>query len=84
MPLVGEICSQLPPDSVLAVAVQLSDPWPMFRMPKLPGKGTPPCATALKLKPLCETRMTAVGALTDNVTATLTVLPAPVIVMVPL
>ena len=83
MPLEGEICSQLPPEMVVAVALQLMEPCPMLRMPKFCGRGTPPCATAVKLKPLCETRIMAVGALTDRVTGMLMLLPAPVTVIVP-
>ena len=65
------------------MAVQLMEPCPVLRMPKFCDSGTPPCATAVKLKAVCDTRMMAVGALTDNVTGTLIVLPAPVIVTVP-
>ena len=83
VPLAGEICSQLPPEIVVAVAVQLMEPCPVLRMPKFCESGTPPCATAVKLKALCESRMMAVGALTDKVTGTLMVLPAPLIVTVP-
>jgi len=32
----------------------------MLRMPKFCGRGTPPCATAVKLKPVCDTRITGV------------------------
>ena len=83
MPLEGESCSQLPPESVEAVAVQLMEPCPVLSMPTFCGRGTPPCATAVKLKALCETRMLALGAMTDKVTGTLTLLPAPEIVIVP-
>jgi hypothetical protein len=38
---------------------------------------------AMKVRPTCEKRMTAVGALTESVTGTLMVLPAPVIAIVP-
>ena len=68
MPLAGEICSQLPPESVVAAAVQLKEPCPVLRMPKFCGSGTPPCATAVKLKAVCESRMMAAGALIDKVT----------------
>jgi hypothetical protein len=77
--------SQLPPESVLADAVQLMapEPKPTFRMPKLWDSGEPPCATAVKLSALCESRICAVDGLTVNVTGTTTVLPAPVTVTVP-
>jgi hypothetical protein len=86
VPLAGEIWSQLPPVSVAAAAVQLMEPCPVLRMPKFCGSGTPPCATALKLNPLWESRMAAVGtpADTDRITGILMLLPAPVMVTVPL
>ena len=79
----SEICSQLPPERVVAVAVQLMEPCPTLRMPNFCGRGTPPCATAVKLKALCEIRIMAVGALTDKVTGMPIVLPAPVTLTVP-
>src|ERR1035438_4283615 len=84
IPLEGESCSQLPPFSVVAVAVQLMAPCPMLRMPKFCASGMPPCATAVKLKALWESSMVAAGALTDRVTGTVLLLPPPVIVTAPL
>src|SRR5579871_3353299 len=85
VPLGGEIFSQLlPPDVVLATAFQFIVPCPMLRIPKLCGSGDPPCSTALKLKPLCEIRMVALGLAIDSVTATLVVAPPLVMAIVPL
>ena len=60
------------------------EPCPVFRMPKFCASGMPPWATAVKVKALCESRMTAAGALTDKVTGMPMLLPAPATVTVPL
>ena len=83
MPLLGEICSQLPPESVATVAVQLIEPRPVLKMVNVCGGVAPPCATAVKLIPLWEIRITALLLETESVTATLAVTPAPVIEIVP-
>ena len=54
MPLAGDTDSQDPPESVLALAVQLNDPVPVLRTLKLWGGVTPPPGIATKVKPICE------------------------------
>jgi len=72
VPLDGEICSQLPPESVLAAVVQLIDPCPVLRIPKLCVSGTPPCDTRGEAqRAFCESTIVAVGALNDKVTGML-------------
>src|SRR5579863_8073387 len=76
VPLVWSMLSQEPPESVEAAAVQLIEPTPMLRMPKLSGRGAPACATAMKVRPVCESRIFCCDALIDMVTGIVTLSPA--------
>src|SRR5512147_1006643 len=68
-PVVADNFSQLPPESVEADAVQDSDPWPVLSTPMLCARGMPPCAAAVKLSPVCDSRSTRCGLVITIVTA---------------
>src|ERR1051326_3475548 len=57
----------------------------MLRIPKLCGRGKPPCATAVNVRPVCESRIFCGGALIARVTGMLNCWPllAPAIAMLP-
>src|SRR5438876_647335 len=56
-PLAGETRNQpLPPERVDVDAVQDNEPEPGLTTPKVCGGTTPPCATALKLSPVCVSK----------------------------
>ena len=59
-----------PAGSVLAVADQVICPWPVFKIPKLWGKGAPLCSADWKVIPTCESTITACEEETVMVTGT--------------
>src|SRR5215831_18580675 len=47
----------LPAGSVDAVALHVIVPWPIFSTPNVCGGTAPPAATAVNVKPVCESRI---------------------------
>lgn len=73
VPLFWSMVSHVPPESAEALALQLIDPRPVFRIPKFCGSGVPPCSTAVNVKPVCDSRIICCVALIDRVPGTVMV-----------
>ena len=83
MPLFVSILSHDPPAGrVVAIADQGIDPCPVFSIPKFCGSGEPPCATAVNVSPLCDSK--ALGPVPTIASVTLTAMLCPVVALVTL
>ena len=74
-PVAGVTVNQFPPVKVLAVAVQVMAPWPVFRIPMVCGGTAATPETPVNRSPLWLTRIVCVWPRTESVTGTFTLCP---------